>query len=72
MDILLNSCSKTLSTRRSLMQFGGIKPESWNMNIPMPLRYSIGDPSTNPPMFQPSGVHCRCFLGVGGTVGAGL
>ena len=35
-------------------------PESWNINILMPLRESIRDPSTNPPkpMFQLSGVHC--------------
>ena len=37
------------------------KPESWNIISLMPLKYSIGNPSTYPPksMFQLSGVHCK-------------
>ena len=39
--------------------FEGSNQESWNIIILMPLRYSIRDPSTNPPksMFQLSGVY---------------
>ena len=46
-------------------------PESWNINILMPLRESIGDPSTNPPkpMFQLSGVHCKPTL-IGSILGS--